>query len=85
MNYFFAMQTKGNAVLQASLERRKKALHERRLALEQDVVSNTLVSFSFPFMFFFPKRTYVLHCTQSKRSECFSFAPSNALLLIEYH
>ncbi|KAG6648749.1 hypothetical protein CIPAW_07G167200, partial [Carya illinoinensis] len=29
--------TKGNAVLQASLERRKKALHERRLALEQDV------------------------------------------------
>ncbi|XP_035551636.1 rho GTPase-activating protein REN1-like isoform X1 [Juglans regia] len=32
-----AEETKGNAVLQASLERRKKALHERRLALEQDV------------------------------------------------
>ncbi|XP_062164103.1 rho GTPase-activating protein REN1 isoform X2 [Alnus glutinosa] len=28
---------KGNAVLQASLQRRKKALRERRLALEQDV------------------------------------------------
>lgn len=31
------LQAKGNAVLQASLERRKQALHERRLALEQDV------------------------------------------------
>ncbi|KFK25490.1 hypothetical protein AALP_AA8G121400 [Arabis alpina] len=32
-----AKEAKGNAVLQASLERRKQALHERRLALEQDV------------------------------------------------
>lgn len=32
-----AVEAKGNSVLQASLERRKKALHERRLALEQDV------------------------------------------------
>ncbi|XP_042457273.1 rho GTPase-activating protein 7-like isoform X1 [Zingiber officinale] len=32
-----AKETKGNAILQASLERRKQALHERRLALEQDV------------------------------------------------
>ncbi|XP_035549495.1 rho GTPase-activating protein REN1-like isoform X4 [Juglans regia] len=32
-----AEEAKGNTVLQASLERRKKALHERRLALEQDV------------------------------------------------
>lgn len=30
-------EAKGNATLQESLERRKKALHERRLALEQDV------------------------------------------------
>ncbi|MQL86253.1 hypothetical protein Taro_018787 [Colocasia esculenta] len=30
-------EAKGNAILQASLERRKQALHERRLALEQDV------------------------------------------------
>ncbi|VAH27077.1 unnamed protein product [Triticum turgidum subsp. durum] len=30
-------QTRGNAILQASLERRKQALHERRLVLEQDV------------------------------------------------
>lgn len=32
-----AKEAKGNAALQASLERRKQALHERRLALEQDV------------------------------------------------
>ncbi|XP_042408157.1 rho GTPase-activating protein 7-like [Zingiber officinale] len=32
-----AKEVKGNAILQASLERRKQALHERRLALEQDV------------------------------------------------
>jgi hypothetical protein len=30
-------QAKGNAILQASLERRKQALHNRRLALEQDI------------------------------------------------
>lgn len=32
-----AKEAKGNAILQASLERRKQALHERRMALEQDV------------------------------------------------
>ncbi|GMG99991.1 hypothetical protein Nepgr_001831 [Nepenthes gracilis] len=32
-----AKEARGNATLQASLERRKQALHERRLALEQDV------------------------------------------------
>ncbi|KAL1189232.1 Rho GTPase-activating protein 7 [Cardamine amara subsp. amara] len=32
-----AKEARGNAVLQASLERRKQALHERRLSLEQDV------------------------------------------------
>ncbi|KAL2608815.1 hypothetical protein R1flu_027388 [Riccia fluitans] len=32
-----AKEAKGNAVLQASLERRKQALHDRRLSLEQDV------------------------------------------------
>ncbi|CAH2072367.1 unnamed protein product [Thlaspi arvense] len=32
-----AKEAKGNAILQASLERRKQALHERRLSLEQDV------------------------------------------------
>ncbi|XP_058181771.1 rho GTPase-activating protein 7-like isoform X2 [Rhododendron vialii] len=32
-----AKEARGNASLQASLERRKQALHERRLALEQDV------------------------------------------------
>jgi hypothetical protein len=37
-------QAKGNAILQASLERRKQALHDRRLALEQDVrIFNTFV------------------------------------------
>ncbi|RWW78714.1 hypothetical protein BHE74_00013051, partial [Ensete ventricosum] len=30
-------EVKGNAILQESLERRKEALHERRLALEQDI------------------------------------------------
>ncbi|GER40737.1 Rho GTPase activation protein (RhoGAP) with PHdomain [Striga asiatica] len=33
-----AKEARGNAILQASLERRKQALHERRLSLEQDVV-----------------------------------------------
>lgn len=33
----FSFKVKGNAVLQASLERRKEALHKHRLALEQDV------------------------------------------------
>ncbi|KAK1678248.1 hypothetical protein QYE76_039096 [Lolium multiflorum] len=32
-----AKETRGNAILQASLERRKQALHERRLVLEHDV------------------------------------------------
>ncbi|CAF2340701.1 unnamed protein product [Brassica napus] len=32
-----AKEARGNAILQASLERRKQALHERRLSLEQDV------------------------------------------------
>ncbi|KAF8050376.1 hypothetical protein N665_1984s0006 [Sinapis alba] len=32
-----AKEAKGNAILQASLERRKQALHERRFSLEQDV------------------------------------------------
>ncbi len=36
-------QAKGNAILQASLERRKQALHERRLALEQDVWTGALL------------------------------------------
>jgi len=33
----YVSQARGNAILQASLERRKQALHERRVALEQDV------------------------------------------------
>jgi hypothetical protein len=37
-------QAKGNAILQASLERRKQALHDRRLALEQDVSISIVVS-----------------------------------------
>ncbi|KFK26204.1 hypothetical protein AALP_AA8G216000 [Arabis alpina] len=32
-----AKEARGNAILQASLERRKQALHERRISLEQDV------------------------------------------------
>ncbi|KAJ0243861.1 Rho GTPase-activating protein 7 [Hirschfeldia incana] len=32
-----AKEARGNAILQASLERRKQALHERRVSLEQDV------------------------------------------------
>lgn len=35
-------QAKGNAILQASLERRKQALHDRRLALEQDVSTSQI-------------------------------------------
>ncbi|KAF5471117.1 hypothetical protein F2P56_011580 [Juglans regia] len=37
LQHRIAKEAKGNAILQASLERRKQALHERRLALEQDV------------------------------------------------
>ncbi|KAK9273999.1 hypothetical protein L1049_018813 [Liquidambar formosana] len=37
LRHRIAKEAKGNAFLQASLERRKQALHERRLALEQDV------------------------------------------------
>ncbi|XP_057532482.1 rho GTPase-activating protein REN1 [Amaranthus tricolor] len=33
----FEQEANGNSILQASLEKRKKALHERRLALEKDV------------------------------------------------
>jgi hypothetical protein len=34
-------QVKENTVLQASLERRKEALHERRVALEKEVRAQT--------------------------------------------
>lgn len=37
LHFFFLEQVKNNAVLQASLERRKKALYVRRQALEKDV------------------------------------------------
>ncbi|GLT81764.1 hypothetical protein SLE2022_001980 [Rubroshorea leprosula] len=37
LQHRIAKETRGNAILQASLERRKQALHERRVALEQDV------------------------------------------------
>ncbi|XP_060197224.1 rho GTPase-activating protein 7-like isoform X4 [Lycium barbarum] len=37
LRHRIAKEARGNAILQASLERRKQALHERRLALEQDV------------------------------------------------
>uniref|UniRef100_A0A7N0TIN8 Uncharacterized protein n=1 Tax=Kalanchoe fedtschenkoi TaxID=63787 RepID=A0A7N0TIN8_KALFE len=37
LRHRIAKEARGNAILQASLERRKEALHERRLALEQDV------------------------------------------------
>ncbi|KAJ4837777.1 Rho GTPase-activating protein 7 [Turnera subulata] len=37
LRHKIAKEARGNAILQASLERRKQALHERRLALEQDV------------------------------------------------
>ncbi|KAJ8770901.1 hypothetical protein K2173_022073 [Erythroxylum novogranatense] len=37
LKHRIAKEARGNAILQASLERRKQALHERRLALEQDV------------------------------------------------
>ncbi|KAH8498776.1 hypothetical protein H0E87_017633 [Populus deltoides] len=36
LRHRIAKEARGNAILQASLERRKQALHERRLALEQD-------------------------------------------------
>ncbi|KAF3786874.1 Rho GTPase-activating protein 7 [Nymphaea thermarum] len=36
-NVIFHIKAKGNAILEASLERRKQALHERRQMLEQDV------------------------------------------------
>ncbi|KAJ6716291.1 RHO GTPASE-ACTIVATING PROTEIN 7-LIKE [Salix koriyanagi] len=49
LRHRIAKEARGNAILQASLERRKQALHERRLALEQDVVifSSSHVAFSF--------------------------------------
>ncbi|KAK4356476.1 hypothetical protein RND71_025447 [Anisodus tanguticus] len=37
LRHRIAKEARGNAILQAILERRKQALHERRLALEQDV------------------------------------------------
>ncbi|KAL8129381.1 hypothetical protein V2J09_018536 [Rumex salicifolius] len=37
LRHRIAKEARGNAILQASLERRKQALHERRMALEQDV------------------------------------------------
>lgn len=37
LSHSFPLQVQGNAALQASLERQKTALRERRLALEQDV------------------------------------------------
>ncbi|KAK8520599.1 hypothetical protein V6N13_030956 [Hibiscus sabdariffa] len=37
LQHCIAKEARGNAILQASLERRKQALHDRRLALEQDV------------------------------------------------
>nr|GEY86083.1 Rho GTPase-activating protein 7 isoform X1 [Tanacetum cinerariifolium] len=45
-----AKEARGNAILQASLERRKQALHERRLALEQDVYSLLLVECNHDFI-----------------------------------
>ncbi|KAK1402814.1 Rho GTPase-activating protein 7 [Heracleum sosnowskyi] len=38
LRHRIAKEARGNAILQASLERRKQALHERRVALEQDVL-----------------------------------------------
>ncbi|KAK8543393.1 hypothetical protein V6N12_015943 [Hibiscus sabdariffa] len=37
LQHRIAKEARGNAILQASLERRKQVLHERRLALEEDV------------------------------------------------
>ncbi|KAL1803100.1 hypothetical protein ACET3Z_031747 [Daucus carota] len=37
LRHRIAKEARGNAILQASLERRKQALHDRRMALEQDV------------------------------------------------
>ena len=47
-----SVQARGNAILQASLERRKQALHERRLALEQDVIIFSLSHVAFSFQCF---------------------------------
>jgi hypothetical protein len=47
-----SVQARGNAILQASLERRKQALHERRLALEQDVIIFSLSHAAFSFQCF---------------------------------
>ena len=44
---YFPSQVKGNANLQASLENQKKALHEYRLALQQDVCSMEKIYYSF--------------------------------------
>ena len=49
---FCSLQSKENAVLQASLERRKRDLHERRQALEQDVRKNIFSFMSFNNSFF---------------------------------
>ena len=51
---FVNKQAKGNAILQASLERRKQALHDRRLALEQDVSVFVIVSLAEGYIFLGP-------------------------------
>lgn len=49
----FLIQAKENATLQSSLENRKKALQERRLALEQEVNSSWAISpAALSFIFF---------------------------------
>ncbi|KAH7542185.1 hypothetical protein FEM48_Zijuj02G0046300 [Ziziphus jujuba var. spinosa] len=45
LQHRIAKEARGNAILQASLERRKQALHERRLALEQDVLLEEMQTF----------------------------------------
>ncbi|MCI25061.1 rho GTPase-activating protein 7-like, partial [Trifolium medium] len=54
LQHRIAKEARGNAILQASLERRKQALHERRLALEQDAISRTLLRFYYYFKLFEP-------------------------------
>jgi hypothetical protein len=78
------LQGKGNAVLQASLQRRKKALHERRLALEQDVISIFGNTFFFFFFLIFPKRAYIVAVNLNVFNASL-LALFEVALSIEYH
>lgn len=70
-------QAKGNAILHASLEKRKQALRERRLALEQDVFTSLLLV----FYYYFPGHCNAKHLSLHMHLQCKTFLFTYALLL----